>query len=136
MTRLSTIRFLSFATASCASAVMAGTTPPAVPPAPPPVESNPLSFFDGKLVFDVQERMRFEYRENNFDFNNDVDSLTDDSWLLQRFRIGMKWTPFPWLQLYVQGQDTREYDSDRPNTIGALGAEGDDKFDLRQGYIR
>ena len=59
-----------------------GKTPMPTPPAAP----NPLSFFDGKLVFDVQEKMRFESRENNFDFNDSVDSLTDDSWILNRFR--------------------------------------------------
>jgi len=35
-----------------------------------------------KICFDIQERLRFEGRNNNFDFNSDVDSLTDDSWLL------------------------------------------------------
>jgi hypothetical protein len=130
----STIRILSIAAASCASPLLAGSAPP-VPATPPPADS-PLSFYGGKLVFDVHERMRFEYRENNFDFDNSIDSLTDDSWLLQRFRIGMKWTPLPWFSLYVQGQDTREYDSDRPDIIGTMGAEGDDQFDLRQGYIR
>lgn len=114
---------------------LAGPKTPVPPPAPPPAE-NPLSFADGKLVLDFQERVRFEYRENNFDFNDGVDSLTDDSWFLQRVRIGAKFSPTPWLTFYAQGQDTRELDSDRPNTIGSLGAEGDDTFDLRQGYIR
>ena len=67
-------------------------------------------------------------RENNFDFNDAVDSLTDDTWFLNRFRVGMKVTPAPFFSIYVQGQDTREWDSDRPNIIGSLGAEGDDSF--------
>jgi hypothetical protein len=106
-----------------------------VTPPPPAAAPNPLSFFDGKLIFDFQEKIRFESRENNFDFNDGVDSLTDDSWFLNRVRLGMKITPVPYLNIYVQGQDTREWDSDRPNIIGAMGAEGDDAFDLRQGYI-
>src|SRR6185295_9470012 len=125
MTCTSKIRILSLAATSWASALYAGPGTPPVPPAPPPPADNPLSFYGGKLVFDFQERMRFEYRENNYDFNNSVDSLTDDSWLLQRVRIGVKWTPEPWISLYAQGQDTREFNSDRPNIIGSMGAEGD-----------
>lgn len=118
-----------------AASAIAGPTDTKTPPPPPPAAPNPLSFFDGKLVFDVQEKMRFESRENNFDFNDSVDSLTDDSWILNRFRVGMKWTPTPFMNIYIQGQDTREWDSDRPNVIGAMGAEGDDPFDVRQAYI-
>lgn len=103
-----------------------------VKPMPP---ANPLSFFDGKLVFDLHERIGFESRENNFDFNDAVDSLTDDTWGLQRFRIGMMVKPIPGLKFYVQAQDTREFDSDRPDFVGVLAAEGDDSFDLRQAYV-
>lgn len=98
-------------------------------------ESNPLSFAHGLLTFDVQERLRLEFRENNFDFNDDNDALTDDGWLLQRFRIGLLIKAAPWLKIYAQGQDAREIDSDRDDFPGLLGAEGDDSFDLRQGYI-
>lgn len=98
-------------------------------------ESNPLSFFGGLLTFDVQERLRWEIRENNFDFNDANDAPTDDSWFLQRFRIGLLIKAAPWLKIYAQGQDSREIDSDRADFPGLLGAEGDDSFDLRQGYI-
>jgi hypothetical protein len=100
--------------------------------APP---GNPLSFLDGVLTFDVQERLRWEIRDNNFDFNDDVNVFTDDNWLLQRFRIGLLIKPTPWLRIYAQGQDSREINSDRADFPGLLGAEGDDSFDLRQGYI-
>lgn len=96
---------------------------------------NPLCFFDDTLCLDIQERVRFEIRNNNFDFNDSVNDLADDAWLLQRFRIGMLWKPTPWLKLYAQGQDAREFDSDRPNIPGFIGAEGDDNFDLRQAWI-
>lgn len=98
-------------------------------------ESNPLSFHDGKLVFDVEERLRGEVRSNNFDFLGSHDDVTDDSFLLQRFRIGMLVKPVSWLKFYIQGQDSREIGSDRPNIPGAKGAEGDDSFDLRQAYV-
>src|SRR5687767_6629020 len=117
------------------SAVPAFAGPPDKSPVTPPPPANPLSFFDGRLIFDIQEKIRVESRENNFDFNDAVDSLTDDTWFLNRFRVGMKVTPAPFFSIYVQGQDTREWDSDRPNIIGSLGAEGDDSFDLRQGFL-
>src|SRR6266568_342725 len=97
---------------------------------------NPLCFLDGKICFDIQERLRFEARNNTFDFNDSVDALTDDSFLLNRFRLGIAFKPVDWLKIYAQGQDSREWFSDRPNIPGALGAEGDDNFDLRQGYIQ
>lgn len=105
-------------------------------PAPPPPPPNPLSFYGGKLVFDFQEKMRFEVRENNFDFNDGVNSLTDDSWLLQRARLGMKLKPVDWFTFYIQGQSSFEIDSDRPNEPGVLGAEGDDPIDIRQAYFQ
>src|SRR2546423_3650809 len=89
-------------------------------------EANPLCFLDGKLCFDVQDRLRFEGRENTFDFDDSIDSLTDDSFLLQRFRIGAAFKPVEWLKFYAQRQDTREFFSERPNIPGAMGAEGDD----------
>ena len=108
------------------------SAPPPLPPAPP---ANPLSFLDGKVTFDVQERVRWEIRENNFDFNDSVDSLTDDNWLLQRFRLGVLLKPASWLRVYAQAQDSREFLSGRPHNPGQLGAEGDDAFYLRQGYV-
>src|SRR6266480_2798877 len=108
-------------------------------PPPPPLEkkeANPLCFLDGKLCFDIQERLRWENRNNNFDFNSAVDSLTDDNWFLNRFRFGLAIKPVDWLKIYAQSQDSREWYSDRPNIPGAMGAEGDDNFDFRQGYLQ
>jgi hypothetical protein len=31
---------------------------------------------------------RWEIRDNNFDFDDSINALTDDNWFLQRFRIG------------------------------------------------
>src|SRR5262245_29872680 len=120
-------------------ALLAGISIPAVagPPSPPtrPVDENPLSFADGLITIDIQERLRWEVRENNFDFNDSVNALTDDNWFLNRARIGLKVRPASWLTIYAQGQDSREWLSDRADIPGVLGAEGDDSFDLRQAYI-
>jgi hypothetical protein len=79
--------------------------------APVPLQqgsSNPLSFLDDKLILDVQERLRLEVRDNNFDFNSAKNASTDDTFLLQRFRLGLTLAPDTWIKAYVQGQDSRE----------------------------
>lgn len=83
------------------------------------------------LKFNFHARVRGEWRENVFDFNNRVDSPTDDTWLLHRVRIGLEWQALPWLKLTLQGQDVRESFSDRADVPNQMGAEGDDAFDLR-----
>jgi len=95
------------------------TTPVVVPPKPDP------------LQFNFQARVRGEYRDNSFDFNDSLDSSTDDSWLLHRIRLGIEWQPLSWLHVSVQGQDVRESFSDRADIPLQQGAEGDDAFDLR-----
>ncbi len=96
---------------------------------------NPLSFAEGRVVFGIEDQTRFEYRDNNFDFNSGIRAATDDSWLLNRARISLQLKPTNWLTFYVQGQDSREIDSKRADIPGVLGAEGDNPFDLRQLYV-
>ncbi|MEI6714878.1 MAG: alginate export family protein [Verrucomicrobiota bacterium] len=130
-------------TGSIASA-MAGQ-PPKKLPAPEKPAANPLSFADGILTFDFQERVRFESRENNFDFTAKASPApggpthgTDDSWALQRLRLGLTVKPTSWFKVYVQGQDSRELFSDRQaldNRNTTVTAEGNDAFDLRQAYV-
>lgn len=137
------IQFIQPQLAIAAGLALASTSltagePAKAPVAPEPVvpAGNPLSFFGGKLTVDVQERLRLEARENTFDFNDAVDSLTDDTWLLQRARLGIKVKPSDGFAFYVQGQSSYEIGSDRPNDPGKLGAEGDDPIDLRQGWLQ
>jgi len=132
---------LSACTLACSATAVAGVPEPTPTVAPKTVvekkpEPNPLCFADGKVCLDIQERFRFEARENNFDFNSDVDALTDDNFFLNRFRLGIAIKPVDWLKFYAQGQDSEEFQSDRPDIPGALGAEGDNNFDLRQAYIQ
>ncbi len=130
---LSVISFLNLPTLHAGTMALGKSTPAAaLGPSP---ANNPLSFADGKLIFDVQEKVRIEARSNNFDFNSGATAPTDDEWLLQRFRLGLKYKPTQWLTFYAQGQDVREIDSDRPNVIGQMGAEGDDAFDLLEGWV-
>ena len=101
----------------------------------PTPDANPLSFLDGKAVFDLQERLRWENRSNNFDFNSAARAVTDGNWFEQRLRIGLALKPVDWLKIYAQGQDAREFNAHRGLTPGVNAAEGDDAFDLRQGYL-
>ncbi len=108
---------------------------PAPQVAPAPSAANPLSFADGRVVLGFEDQFRFEFRENNFDFNNSLGSVTDDSWFLNRARVSLQLKPVDWLTFYIQGQDSREFGSDRVNIPGLLGAEGDNPFDIRQAYV-
>ena len=97
--------------------------------------ANPLSFLDGRVTFDFEERLRPEVRNNNRDFNDAINDSSDDSWLLSRFRLGVALKPARWLKLYAQGQDVHEWDTHRAKIPGVAGADGNDEFDLRQAYV-
>lgn len=129
---------LLLASASYGLAGTPAATPAAPAPLPPPGYA-PITFLDGKLTVDIQEKMRFEARENNFDFNNAVNGPQDASWLLQRFRLGLGYAVTPWFKLYVQGQDVRELGGSRANNIGeanSFATEGDDNFDILKAYVQ
>ena len=96
---------------------------------------DPLQLATGRVVFDVQERLRLESRSDNFDFNDAAKHITDDSFLLQRLRLGVLVKPLDWVKLYGQCQDTREWGSKRPDVPFAFGSEGHDPLDLRQAWI-
>jgi predicted porin len=96
-----------------------------------PVDTTPTPA-PSPLFYDFELKGRMESRTNNFDFNDSIDSLTDDTWLLYRSRVGLGYKFSDNFRIYAQGQDAREIDSDRPDIPGALGAEGNDPFDLRQ----
>jgi hypothetical protein len=90
---------------------------------------------EGRLVVDLEERLRPEVRNNNRDFNDRSNDFSDDSWLLSRFRLGVALKPTRWLKLYAQGQDVHEWDTDRAKIPGVGGADGNDEFDLRQASV-
>jgi hypothetical protein len=130
--------FLLLVSASLAYSGTPAVNPVATAPLPPPGYA-PITFFDGKLTVDIQEKMRFEGRENNFDFNSDINGPQDATWLLQRFRLGLGYQLTPWFKLYVQGQDVRELGGSRNNDIGSpgsFGSEGDDSFDILKAYVQ
>ncbi len=101
----------------------------------PVAGKNPLSFADDTLVFDAHANLRFEARANNNDFDATINGPTDDAWLLTRLRLGARFQPASWFKVYVQGQDIREIGGSRPNNVGTLGADGDDVFDVLQGWL-
>ncbi|HET7535365.1 MAG TPA: alginate export family protein, partial [Candidatus Didemnitutus sp.] len=99
------------------------------------VFGDPLTFANGKLALDFNVRIRGEDRDNTFDFNSTANAVTDDTFVLTRFRAGAKWTITPKLVAYAQLQDAREFDSKRMNVPYVNAAEGDDVADLRQLYV-
>lgn len=95
---------------------------------------DPITFADGLITVDLQERLRYEFRNNTFDFNDGAYPVTEGSFLLQRFRLGLKIEPLSWLRVYGQMQSSVEAGR-RPTNPGVFGAEGDDYIDLYQGWI-
>ncbi len=96
---------------------------------------NPMSLAEGRVVLGIELQTRFEFRDNNFDFNSAAGTINDDSWLLNRLRLNVKVQPTPWMTFFAEGQDSQEIGSQRPDRPGALGAEGDNTFDLRQAWF-
>ena len=103
--------------AGACSAAPAGTIPP-------------LTFDQGRGTFEVIERLRFEDRSDNFDFDANAHSPTDDSWWVQRLRLGATWKASSDVVFQAQLQDAREWGSERPNVPFILGAEGDEPLNL------
>ncbi|MEY5024623.1 MAG: hypothetical protein RLZZ244_151 [Verrucomicrobiota bacterium] len=101
-----------------------------------PLLDKGVSLWEGKVKLDFEVMYRGEYRNNNFDFApGKAANGTDDSWLLQRYRVGLLYGPMPGLKFYVQGQDSRELGSARADVPGRFGAEGDDTFDFSQAWM-
>ncbi len=98
-------------------------------------DKSPGSMLDNKIKWSVEERVRWESRDNNYDFDSSKSAVTDDDWFLQRFRLGLTAKPAEGMTLMLQGQDSRELGSKRPNIPTVQGAEGDDEFDLRQAWM-
>jgi hypothetical protein len=113
--------------------ILASLTPvlTATPAAPPPPAPAPITFDHSRGTFEIIERLRYEDRANNFDFDSASYSPTDDSWWVQRFRVGLTWKANATTSLQLQLQDAREWGSDRPKVPFILGAEGNDALNLR-----
>lgn len=99
------------------------------------VFGDPYTIFNGKIALDGNVRFRLETRENTFDFNALTNTANDDTFTLARYRVGAKYTGSPTFSAYVQLQDTREYDSKRPDVLYVNAAEGDARLDVRQLYV-
>lgn len=99
------------------------------------VFGDPIVTAQGKMVLDVNARVRIEARDNAFDFNDSATTTNDDTLVLTRLRLGAKYKVSDTLSFYAQLQDAREFDSKRPNVPYANAAEGDDIADVRQLYF-
>jgi len=119
---------------ACFVAAYLGTVATGLGAAVPPASTNPLSFADDRLVLDAQANSRMESRDNNNDFDSHSTYPTDSTWVTTRLRLGALVKPVPWLKVYAQGQDIREFWGLRPKKVGSFGADGNDTFDLLQGW--
>lgn len=79
------------------------------------------------LKVDLEYRYRLEYREN-FDFNNSVSDR--DTFHLGRGRINLSYNPIKELGIFIQGQDSRLWDS-RPRAKAGF----ENFMDVRQLYV-
>ena len=98
-------------------------------------KSDALTFANGILTLDIEERLRWEVRDNTKDFDKSVNDPRDDGWVYSRLRVGLTIKPSPWIRIYAQTQDSREWFATRGNTPGINGSEGGDYFDLRQACV-
>lgn len=80
---------------------------------------------DGKLSVYIEERTRWEEK-----YGVSFGSAVNQQDMLSRFRIGMTYTPTPWLTLSGMGQDARApfYGMPAPNTLR-------DSMDLHEAWI-
>jgi hypothetical protein len=95
----------------------------------------PMTFDGGKGTFEVIERLRYEDRSENFDFDSHSHSPTDGNWWVQRLRVGASWKESPDLMFNFQLQDAREWGSERPKVPFILGAEGNEPLNLHVGSV-
>ncbi len=79
------------------------------------------------LKSDIELRQRIEYR-NNFDFNDARDD--EDAFYLKRLRVSLNFIPVKEWNLFIQGQDSRIFDSEYVNK-----ATFENQMDVRQLYI-
>ncbi|MGA8029334.1 MAG: alginate export family protein, partial [Bryobacteraceae bacterium] len=111
-------------------------TPFGGPASAPPIEDWPYDLPDFRptgelndhlpswLKFGLEERLRFEgYSGSGFKPNN------DDSYLLNRFRLGMIIRPTTWFEVVSQVQDARPFFQKPP-----IGPPNENRWDLKLAY--
>jgi hypothetical protein len=91
---------------------------------------SPLATANSQLPNWIQFNGEVRFREEGF-LGNRFTEGQDDMYLLQRFRLGVQIKPLSWLQMYIQGQDSRVSFTDKANP-----APYRDSADLRQAWIQ
>jgi len=90
-------------------------------------------FANSNLWVTTQERLRVEYRSNNYTFDSSVSADTD-TFLLQRARLGLGAKACDWFKVYGELQDAREEFSQR-DINGTNPNIDEDTIDWRQGWV-
>ena len=93
------------------------------------------TFWEGKGKITGQVRFRAE-SYSDFDFNDDVsaDNL-DDDFLLSRIRLAVDLKPNDMLRLYLQLQDSHQFETDMPTAFRMGPAAREDRVDIYQAYV-
>ncbi|MEM6820747.1 MAG: alginate export family protein [Verrucomicrobiota bacterium] len=96
---------------------------------------DPITFFDDRVQWDVEMRERFTFVEDWVDFNENFD-LRDDVALQQRLRLGLRVSPYEFLDIYGQLQDSRTFFDEPagPNFNRELTTHNN-AIDLHQGFV-
>ncbi|MEM1159089.1 MAG: alginate export family protein [Verrucomicrobiota bacterium] len=97
---------------------------------------DPITFYDERIEWSFEERMRLVFFENWIDFNDNFD-LRDDLAILQRVRLGLTVRPTESLELFAELQDSRTWlDEPQGPTFNREFINHDNPIDLHRAHVR
>ncbi|MEM6601280.1 MAG: alginate export family protein, partial [Verrucomicrobiota bacterium] len=97
---------------------------------------DPITFYDERIEWSFEERMRLVFFENWIDFNDRFD-LRDDLAILQRVRLGLTVRPVESLELFAELQDSRTWlDEPQGPTFNREFINHDNPIDLHRAHVR
>ena len=92
-------------------------------------------FWNDKGRIGGQIRLRGE-SFNDFDFNDDVETDgRDDDFLLSRIRLSLDLNPSELLRLYIEIQDSHQFETDTPKAFRVGGTAREDRLDIYQAFV-
>ena len=93
------------------------------------------TFWDGKGKISGQIRLRAE-SFNDFDFNDGVNTNNrDDDFVLSRIRLAVDLKPHELVRLYLQLQDSHQFETDVPTALRTGPPAREDRVDIHQAFV-